>query len=155
MFIVIEGADGTGKTTVAKLLAQKYNGIYTCEPTDPSVGKLSDFLEDRIQHDIQIKNWLDQGKNVICDRYKYSTVVYQQFEGYKVDDLIYLNRDSLNPDLTIVLDYPVEVLLKRLSERGQTLSKYETPDNLKRICDLYKQLKYWYRDENIQYYSLY
>ncbi len=155
MFIVIDGADGSGKTTVAKLLAEKYNAIYTCEPTNPEMSKLSEFLEDRKKHDIEIKEWLKEGKNVVCDRYKYSTVVYQQLEGYPLEELIELNHDSVIPDLTIVLDYPVETLIKRLEARGKPLSKYETPENLKTICELYKQLKSWYPEENIQYYNSY
>lgn len=154
-FVVIEGADGSGKSTMAKKLAEKYNAIYTCEPTSPQINTLEGFIEDRKKHDIQIKQWLDEGKNVICDRYKYSTLVYQQFEGHDVSELIELNRDSLIPDLTIILDYPVEVLIQRLKERGKPLSKYETPENLKTICELYKQLKSWYREENIQYYNSY
>jgi len=151
-FIVIEGADGSGKTTIAKQLAKQYNAIYTAEPTDASIDTLEGYIEDRKKHDIQIKGWLKEGKNVVCDRYKYSTLVYQQFEGHDVSELLELNRDSLIPDLTIVLDYPVEVLMQRLEERGKPLSKYETPENLKIICELYKQLKHWYREENIQYY---
>jgi dTMP kinase len=153
MFIVFEGADGSGKTTIAKQLAEKYNGIYTCEPTDPEVSKLSEFIEDRKQHDVQIKKWLKEGKVVVCDRYKYSTLVYQQFEGYKVEELIELNRDSLIPDLTIILDYPVETLMERIKNRGKPLSKYEIPENLKIITELYRKLKGWYKNENIQYYQ--
>lgn len=152
MFIVIEGADGSGKTTIAKQLAEKYNAIYTAEPTDSKLHDLNGFIEDRKKHDIQIKKWLGEGKNVVCDRYKYSTLVYQQLEGFDLDELIELNHDSLIPDLTIVLDYPVEVLMQRLEERGKPLSKYETPENLKFICEAYKQLKRWYQEENIQYY---
>ena len=151
-FIVIEGADGSGKTTMAKALAKKYNAIYTCEPTDHIIKDLNGFIKDRKKHDIQIQQWLDEGKSVVCDRYKYSTVVYQQLDGHGLNELLDLNRDSLIPDLTIVLDYPVDVLMRRLQERGEPCTKYELPEMLEKEVQLYRQLSQWFKEENIQYY---
>ena len=152
-FAVIEGADGSGKTTMAKKLAEQYGAIYTAEPTDVSIDSLEGYIEDRKKHDIQIQQWLKEGKSVVCDRYKYSTLVYQQLEGHDVNELKELNHDSLIPDLTVVLEVEVETLMERLKARGKPLSKYENEETLTKIVSLYRQLPLIFKGEKIQYYK--
>lgn len=102
MFIVIEGIDGSGKTTQAALLAQRLSGMYPDtgvilerEPSRGNTGwlirqilmkQLPDpgpeamallFAADRIEHCQGIKEHLDQWKIVVCDRYELSTYTYQ------------------------------------------------------------------------------
>lgn len=96
-FITFEGIDGSGKSTISKLVYEKlhssgYKVIWTFEPTNSTVGKYvqkyirlqSDpflisftFIADRIQHCKKIQKWLDDGKIVLCDRYAESTYAYQ------------------------------------------------------------------------------
>lgn len=106
MFIVFEGIDGSGKTTVSKLFAEKLKGknkkvLWTNEPnSDTDFGldirsilkkhetKLDNLTElllfsaSRVEH---IKNVIEpalkENKTVISDRYYYSTVAYQGFAG--------------------------------------------------------------------------
>ena len=88
-FVTFEGIDGSGKSTVSKLVYDKlksdgYDVVLTYEPTDSTIGKYVQkciktggdpfvtsftFIADRIQHCKKIKQWLDNGTIVICDRY--------------------------------------------------------------------------------------
>jgi len=104
VFLVIEGLDGSGKTTQAALLAEKLSEKYTVLLTaEPSRGKIGSFIRDsclyeqtrlpteaeallfaadRIEHmQTELKPALDAGKLVICDRYALSTVVYQSMQA--------------------------------------------------------------------------
>ena len=97
--IVIEGIDGSGKSTCAKNLTEKLNSInlktiYTFEPTHLHYGaKLRDsmlsenldaeeelnlFIEDRKEHiESMIKPAIEDGYFIILDRYFYSSIAYQ------------------------------------------------------------------------------
>ena len=116
-FIVIEGLDGSGKTTQGKLLADRLRAegktvVITAEPTGFDGGKklreaLSGkikksecemavmFVADRIEHNIHktegINALVESGAYVICDRYYYSTLAYQ---GQSTDYEPFLSRDT-------------------------------------------------------------
>jgi len=129
MFIVLEGIDGCGKSTHARLLADWFKkqgrGVYrTAEPTKSVIGKtvrciLAGELEvkpktlallftaDRMEHLDEIEAALDEGKTVVCERYLYSTVAYQHAQGVDWQWLLELNRDVLKPDIAFLLDIPV------------------------------------------------
>lgn len=123
--IVIEGLDGTGKTTQAELLARKlnsagFNAMATAEPTGGAIGLLirealsgrhafsspalsALFLADRIEHNVRqsdgIKALRESGKTVISDRYYYSTFAYQGMDG-REGDLERIIRQNLDcPDI--------------------------------------------------------
>jgi len=103
MFIVIEGPDGAGKSTVAKALAAALQAegrdvFLTAEPTRSAIGTLVRglaqegnavhwetlamlFVADRREHVEQIRHSLSTGSVVICDRYALSTVVYQSMQA--------------------------------------------------------------------------
>lgn len=104
-FVTFEGIDGSGKSTVSKIVHKKlkfqgYDVVLTYEPTNTWMGKRvkqcietnSDpfittfaFIADRIEHGKQIQKWLDGGKIVLCDRYSESTYAYQ---GAQLQDTI-------------------------------------------------------------------
>jgi len=142
MFITIEGIEGSGKTTQLKNMVEflQDNGhdcVVTREPggteigekirailLDPSsvsmdpVTELLLYLADRIQHLKEfIKPSLESGKTVLCDRYIDATLAYQGYArglDIKLIDRIHrLTGGELKPDLTILLDLPPEVGLKR------------------------------------------
>lgn len=109
-FITIEGIDGSGKSTLCKELASRLpddDYIFTYEPYldatrdmlhDPeeSLSRTDIFLQDRIEHCLDvISPALDDGKNVICDRYMLSTIAYQN------EDVSWYMCEK--PDLTLIL----------------------------------------------------
>jgi dTMP kinase len=145
-FITFEGGEGTGKSTQVKTLAERLNGaelrtIVTREPGGSpgaeiirhlllsGMGKLLGpeaetllFAAARDDHvHAVIEPALDQGFWVLCDRFFDSTRAYQGRLG-KVDPKV-LNAmqrvtiGDLKPDLTIILDVPVEIGMQRAAAR--------------------------------------
>jgi dTMP kinase len=145
IFITLEGVEGSGKTTQAALVADALRKegrrvTLTHEPggtrageairtifLDPAVSldvaaELLLVLADRAQHVREkLKPALAAGEIVISDRYSDSTVAYQGYgRGFDLKLLDELNRlasDGIRPDLTIVLDCPVETGLERTRAR--------------------------------------
>ena len=145
-FITFEGGDGTGKTTQLKALESHLQSkgcscVSTREPGGTSLGKLIRqvllevgkqpiasptelflYLADRAQHVQEvIIPAIDGGKIVLCDRYTDSTLAYQGYgRGIDLDLLRQLNEFAnrgVEPDLTLLLDCPVELGLSRTAQR--------------------------------------
>lgn len=146
VFITLEGPDGSGKSSLlprlaAVLAAGGCDVVTTREPgstpfgelirrmvldTDPPVdrGGRADallFAASRAQHvDEVIVPALARGAVVVCDRYADSSMAYQGAgSGVPMDQLAEVQRfatGGLVPDLTILLDLPVDVGLRRKSE---------------------------------------
>ncbi len=144
LFITFEGADGCGKTTQMKLLAeylkqQGKNVVLTREPGGKGLGEkvreillnydgpVSDrcesflFLADRAQNiDIIVNPAVEDGKIVLCDRHIDSTVAYQGYgRGLDIERINKLNNIATNgkkPDLTFVFDIDVETSMKRVGK---------------------------------------
>ena len=148
-FIVIDGIDGSGKGTQAKLLAdyffdrdkkrhifltrEPYNSEYYAEirrllkesvnPKD-NAGLLAElFTKDRKVHAELIEEFLSRGIYVVCDRYKYSTLAYQQTQGVPLAKLIKMHKGILVPDLAIILDVPADIALERVLKDGNRSHK--------------------------------
>ncbi len=142
LFITFEGADGCGKTTQMRLLAQYLEKqgkdvLITREPGGKGLGEkvreillnydgeVSDrcesflFLADRAQNiDIIINPAVEQCKIVLCDRHTDSTVAYQGYgRGLDIARINMLNNLATNgrkPDLTFVFDIDIETSMKRV-----------------------------------------
>ncbi|MDR3075552.1 MAG: dTMP kinase [Candidatus Methanoplasma sp.] len=148
-FLVIEGIDGAGKSTLCKMIGERlesegYSTVITQEPTYDEIGSFIRedrvagisqkaeallFVADRAVHTERISRLVESGNIVICDRYFASTVAYQSsgLGGESVDRewLIELNRPvMITPDLTVLLDIDPRKGLARIGERGIT-SKFE------------------------------
>jgi thymidylate kinase len=140
LFVTFEGVEGSGKTTVAKAIAENLRQkgltvVVTAEPGDTSVGRQIRqllatvdertawtetflFLADRAEHVAKvIKPALERGEIVLCDRFTDSTIAYQGFGlGLPLEWLTQLNSIATNglvPDLTLLLDIDPEMGLKR------------------------------------------
>ncbi len=162
-FVVIEGIDGCGKSSVAKEVVRRLGkkAVLTREPTDTWLGKAvregegrkispyTDallFMADRAQHTEQIAAWLAEGKTVVSDRYYHSTVAYQAANLEKVFDgdafkwLLESNRRiSIHPDLTVLLVIPPELGLERIKGRAK-YSRFEKLGFLKKVHKNYLRL---------------
>ncbi len=166
-FITLEGGEGTGKSTQASLLALRLATLgvsaqLTREPggspgaeimrhvllsgvakplgADTEAMLFAAARDDHVRQTILPA--LDAGKWVICDRFADSTRVYQGVLGAVDPRLIRaLERVSigdLKPDLTLVLDVPVEVGMKRAAgrRRGGKADRFEAED-----IDFHKKLR--------------
>jgi dTMP kinase len=146
--IVIEGLDGCGKSTHAKLLAawlrsRGYKVVTTDEPTDGLIGQLIKrslkgelrlpvaaeallFAADRAQHVVEvISPALKAGKIVITERYICSSLAYQSARGLSMSWIEAINKHAIKPDLTILIDVPAEVGLTRV-KRMRKLDTFES-----------------------------
>jgi dTMP kinase len=162
--ITFEGVEGAGKTTLAQHLADwlRAQGVsvrLTREPGGSALGKhlrplllhepldawaeLFLFLADRRQHTLQvILPALEQGAWVLCDRYADSTLVYQGYgRGLDIALIRRLNAlatGDLTPDLTVLIDLPVEDALARANAPNRF--EAETLAFHTRIREGYRQL---------------
>lgn len=147
-FITVEGTEGVGKTTNMQFIqqwmdAKKLSYVTTREPggtpfaeeirellLTPREEVVSDAAElllvfaARAQHLSQvIEPVLREGAWVLCDRFTDATYAYQgggrNMRSDMIEDLELLVQGSLRPDLTIILDIPVELGLQRASERSE------------------------------------
>lgn len=152
--IVLEGGEGAGKSSNLQALqhmleARGLNALRTREPGGTPLGEaLRHLLLDpvyagmelkaellmmfamRAQHVAQvIRPALAQGTWVISDRFTSSSYAYQGGgRGLAVESIAWLEdfvQDDLRPDLTLVLDAPVEVGLARMHSRGQPEDRIE------------------------------
>jgi dTMP kinase len=151
VFITIEGIEGGGKTTQVGMLAAALEragrGVrVTREPggtplgieirglllhSSSQVGRLAELfliLADRAEHvETTIRPALQGGRIVLCDRFSDSTIAYQahgrdlSLESVRAVEAV--ARQGLRPDLTFVLDCPVELGLSRTrSRRGDAVA---------------------------------
>lgn len=147
MFITFEGIEGSGKSTALRLVEERLTALgrealVTREPGGSRLGQtlrailldiqstdltreaeLFLYLADRAQHVSQvIKPALDEGKVVLCDRFADSTVVYQGYgRGLDPKTLHTFNDIAVSglwPDMTLLLDLPPEIGLKRAVTRN-------------------------------------
>src|SRR5207245_2460222 len=130
--VVIEGAHGSGKTTLAKALTTRLNregmrSKYTKEPYSPILKKAISILAskdggnpialgyvisaDRYLHLQQMRQWVKSGATIISDRYLDSTLVYQRIDGLKPDLINSLNFFVPNAKLKISIKDPLIVRL--------------------------------------------
>ena len=155
-FVCIEGLDGCGKTTQAKLLVEKlqrsYSAMYTAEPSE---GKVGDFIRksilygekrstslaeallfaaDRVEHvENEVLPALRQGKLVISDRYIYSSLAYQGAAGLSLEWIQSINQYALRPELAIFIDVDPRAVMQRLKPVKSFMENLETQQRVRQI----------------------
>jgi dTMP kinase len=164
-FVTFEGIDGSGKTTVSRLVAEKlrsrgHSVFLTKEPTtgwlgdavrrgvQEDVGPLTEaflFLADRASHIPVIRSHMGRGELVLCDRYADSTYAYQgaRLAGVVRDPMRFLQQASapwvLSPDMTVLLRIPPELGLERIKDRPIKV-RFEDLTLLRKVAANYDRL---------------
>ncbi|MEL6925701.1 MAG: dTMP kinase, partial [Bacteroidota bacterium] len=126
LFIAVEGLDGSGKSTISKMVVDQLNERFpnrvqhSFEPHDASCGgqwirdvlakRIPDFSHEALalafaanrkdHNDRVIGPWLEggEGRILITDRYYLSSLVYQSTETIEMKEVMYLNRFARKPD---------------------------------------------------------
>lgn len=164
-FVTFEGIDGSGKTTVSRLVAEKlrHRGAAVALTSEPTSGWLGEavrrgvaedasplveaflFMADRAAHLPELRTRLEKGELVLCDRYADSTYAYQgsRLAGIVRDPVRFLQRAgepwTLEPDLTILLRVPPDVALARIRDRPHPI-RFENPTLLTSVAATYDRL---------------
>lgn len=130
-FIVIEGLSGTGKTTIAKALAEKIDGLYMKPPIYP-LSEIREKIDESFSDEaralfylsgiVEISNRIKKvaiQQPVVLDKYIYTTLIYPNTKGIKITWPEW--ADIIKPDLAIQLTLNEEIRLTRLKDRGSDL----------------------------------
>lgn len=149
-FICVEGLDGCGKTTQARMLVKNlkdigFDAVYTAEPSRGKIGRFIRkhclnvekrvsgvveallFAADRFEHlEFEVKPALNMGKIVVSDRYVYSSLAYQGAAGLDLEWIRNVNMHALTPNLAIFIDVQPETVLNRLKPKRSVMEKIET-----------------------------
>ncbi|MCL2719982.1 MAG: dTMP kinase [Treponema sp.] len=173
-FIVFEGGDGSGTTTQLSMLSnriknhnqqKKIKFFSTFEPTEGHIGKIIRqalkkeisidsktlamlFAADRNEHLYGLEGIIcrvNKGELVICDRYVFSSLVYQGIEcGDELPQI--LNSGFGIPELTIFLDIDPNIAIERMKERS-SLEIYEYLDFQEKVREKYRNLIKIYQNQ--------
>jgi dTMP kinase len=165
--IALEGIDGSGKTTQARILAGRSPGARVTltsepgatalggglrrlllDPDLPPVGERTEALllaADRAQHVTEVvAPALEAGRWVVTDRFSGSTLAYQGYgRGLDLDDLRRLvawATGGIEPDLNVLVDVPLEVARGRRAAGTDDRLERLSPDFHQRVRDGYLAL---------------
>ena len=152
LFIVIEGLDGSGKSTASKELAKALDPLskgtvkWTYEPNNDMCGGLfiREVLTKKIPHDAPsvlplayatnrldhchrlIRPWLEgEGHIVISDRYYVSSLVYQSRSDLSFDKIMLYNEYAIKPDVIFFINVDSHVCYERMKIRNQPEELFE------------------------------
>lgn len=156
-FVVVEGPEGAGKSTLvralgARLLAEGVQVLAVREPGGTPVAEAARKLALRSRHEISpaaelflilaaradlvarhIRPALEAGHLVLADRFDLSTRAYQvagrRLAAQDVDAALRLATGGLVPDLTLVLDIPVDVGRERQRKARKVQDRFEREDD--------------------------
>jgi dTMP kinase len=163
VLIVLDGIDGTGKTTQAKrllasLLRKGVEAVYFREPSDSQWGalikskaakagsltpgeELDLFQKDRQENvEKNLKPALREKKVIVLDRYYFSTIAYQGARGIDPEAIQRQNESfAVAPDLVFILDLPPKMGLDRIAGSRQKLdSHFEQEEYLVKVREIFR-----------------
>lgn len=168
-FIVIEGPEGSGKTSLQVLVAQylRQQGLSVLETREPGETELGNylrtfllhnpypldpisslmlFLADRREHIAKIiQPAIAENKIVVCDRFTYSTVAHQGYglgiDLSNINQLNYWITDGLKPDLTIfLLVEPATGLKRKRNIDALDAIESKTSEYHEKVLNAYKRM---------------
>ncbi|MEI6080169.1 MAG: dTMP kinase [bacterium] len=172
LFITMEGIEGVGKTTQVNLLYDflKKKGLDIVLTREPGGLPISEAIRNILLHkdmspmtelllyeaaraehfDRIISPALDKGQTVLCDRFTDASVAYQGYgrglDLKLIDQLNSIATRNVQPDLTFVIDLPVDLAFKRLGTRGTTPDRFE-----KLSHDFYEKVRNGYIEQSKKY----
>ncbi|MCH2155444.1 MAG: dTMP kinase [Opitutales bacterium] len=165
IFISFEGAEGSGKSTQISRIARLFekSGEETIVTREPGGTEIGEEIRHLLKHSVIGRNMcsetelllfaaaraqlvretilpaLEDGKTILSDRFLDSTTVYQGVARQLSEDPVKVINEfavgSIVPDLTIILDVPPEVSIRRVRTR-----KTDMPDRME--------------EESIEFYKL-
>ncbi|MEM2105345.1 MAG: dTMP kinase [Candidatus Bathyarchaeia archaeon] len=157
VFICVEGLDGCGKTTQARLLVRAlrragYEAIYTAEPSRGEIGRFIKryclhgrqrvsivveallFAADRVEHlEREVIPALKSGKVVVSDRYVFSSLAYQGAAGLDLRWIERLNEHAVMPDLALFIDVEPEVAIRRVKAKKSVMENLKTQRKVREV----------------------
>lgn len=176
IFIVLEGSDGCGKSTMAKKIGDYYSDkgrdiVFTREPGGTVISeKLRDIVLDNNHTEMsyntealiyaasraqliseKIKPWLSEGKVVISERFVYSSIVYQgigrKLGIEKVKEINDFALQGLKPDLVLYFDIdPKKALDRKLVINGGDRIENEDLSFYYEVYNGYKEIMKQYKE---------
>lgn len=164
-FIVLEGIDGSGKTTQAGLIADflRSRGKTVLLTKEPSMeteasARIKEVIEDKtktlLPQELQalfIQDRKEHVQNVIepalakrdwviCDRYIFSTIAYGGVEGVSPAWLRRQNKQFIYPDLIFILHADPAICLQRILRQGKSPTIFEETGKLQKIMMIYAKI---------------
>ncbi len=168
-FITVEGVEGVGKSTClaaieTALRESGHSVLVTREPGGTTLGeRVRELILD--EHDGGLSGQIEalllfaararhlqrvivpalaEGRWVVCDRFTDATYAYQGggrgVDRRALDAMAQMVQEGLEPDLTLLLDAPVEVGLQRISEREHDRFEKEHIDFFERVRNTYLEI---------------
>jgi dTMP kinase len=162
--IVVEGIDGSGKSTLVRQFAEycEAHGLGCVTSGEPTRGQwglrlrrsmtegrltleeeLALFLKDRAEHvETLIRPGLQRGDVVVLDRYYFSTAAYQGARGVDPESLLAENEKfAPQPDLVLLLDFDPAAGLNRIRARGDAPNTFEELEQLREVRRIFLSLR--------------
>lgn len=177
ILVNIDGADGTGKTTLVNGLIDHYTNLgkkitYLHFPRyNTELGKvikkvllkeldmhISAFQmccsADRLNWSVyELPKMKEEYDIIIVDRHTTSALVYGSMDGLEPEEILYNDRRIAQPDLNIILIGDAELSMERMSGRNEATTKYENIESITKATKGYLNLKNII--PNVEYISAY